>query len=317
MRRMDDAGISTIVGALVLLAVLGIAIVSINAFHVPRQGAALELQARQGAESALHGLAAEMSLGGDAPFSADLPLRAPPAAPPLLAGLIVSPASVSGSVGFDPDATSVRVSHVLDAPAGGVPANDPMRESAGAGLVRIYALGNASAGFPVGSLSLDVGGGYLPPATYRLEVGALLLDRASSEDVVALPGLVAAADGNATHPATSISWRLPVLRGAAGEASGGSVAQVILTPGPVASAGGGQRVHEARIEVDTDLPDAWAAALEGALGARGSVSVVDTTPGRGLVTATVAAPAGAPAGVASVMLDLSLVSYDVALAPGQ
>lgn len=311
MRRPRDDAVSSVVGALLVLAVLGLAIMYVNGVHVPQQGTALEVDARESAEAALASLGARLSDAKRAPLTADVPLKAERPLPPLLAGVILSPARAEGKLAFEPGATALTISHVTDAPPGGVPVGDPMRQDLGGGRMRVYDVGNASAGLPLGSLRLTVGGSYLDPATYLFEGGAVMLDRGEGSAVVTTPGLHASASGTAAQPTTRLSWRVPVLTGHSGEVVGARAAQLSLQPGPEAQSGGGQRVHNVTLTVATDAASAWKAALEDVLRGRGVVSVALSGPDSGVVTALVTPPAQAQPGVPSVEMDLSLVRYGV------
>ena len=305
----SDSAASSVVGAILVLAVLGTSLVYVNAFHVPRQGVAVELAAREEAEAALQALATDVATGGAAAVLGDLPLRARPPDPPLLAGIVLTPARATGRLAFEPAHANLSISHVTLAPPGGVPAGDPMREALPGGLMRVWSLGNATAGVPVGALRLEAPSAYLETATYSFEGGALVARRAGASTLVAPPALhVTAAEG-----VTRVSWRVPLLQGPAAEVAGGERAQVGLVPGPESASGGGSRVHNVTIRVETDALAAWKTALEEIVGSRGSVSAVATGPDRGVVTAVALPPAGTPAGARAVELDLRAVRLQVGL----
>lgn len=309
--RRDEQAMSTVIGAIVILAILGLAVVSVNASYVPRQGEALELAARENAEASLLALSTRLGEAGG-PLTAEFALRPAPGTPPLLSGVILSPARAAGTLSMDPAGPRITISHVSTAPSGGVPPNDPMREVAGPGLMRVYDLGNATSGHSTGALGLTSGGAYLEPASYSLEAGALLLKReASSQASTGGPALRGA--GTATAPTTLVSWRIPILTGSESEVSGVGHAGAKLTPGPVASIGGGQLVHEVRIVVETDSFAAWTTLLQEAVGARGTVYANATGQDAGTVTAVVGPPPGAAAGEPSVELDLSAIRYATSL----
>lgn len=310
--HQDDRAISSIIGAIVILAVLGLSVVALNSFHVPRQGETMELAARERAEGALLQLASGLADERAAPFLADLPLRAQPPAPPLLSGVILSPVVAEGALALEPSAgTRLTVSHVTNATAGAT--NDSMRTLLGNGHMRVYTLGNATTPQPVGRLSLTSGGAYLEPETYRLEAGAVLADRETTSATVGAGSLVVARAGTAAAPTTSLSWRIPLLTGTATETTGGPSAQLVLSPGPLARVGGGQPVHNATIVVETDMLQAWTQLLRTAVGPHGTVESVATGPDAGRVTATVLPPAGTPSGTPRVELSLSASRYDVTL----
>lgn len=313
-RVRSDEAVSTVVGALVVLAVLGVSLVYVNAFHVPEQGAAMEVAARDDAEAELRGLAADLSSPASGPLLADVPLRGEPADPPLLGGIVLSPVRAAGRLAFEPAQANLTLSHVTVAPAEGVPAGDPMRAALPGGLVRVWSLGNATQGVSLGALRLDAGAAYLEPATYSLEGGAVVVKRAGGSALAAPPSLRVSAGGTPGFPTTVVSWRVPLLAGAPAEVSGGERAQVGLSPGPAASSGGGQLVQNVTILVQTDALAAWRAALEDLVGGRGTVTSVATGPDRGTVTATILPPPGTPVGRAAVELDLHAVRYAVQVA---
>lgn len=288
MRRDDDA-VATVIGALIVLALLGLAIVYVNAIHVPRQGLALEVQAREEAEVQLAALAAAAADGDDA--SIVLPLVAERPLPPLLSGIILSPARQEGRLVYEPARANVTISHVTSAPASGVLAGDPTRVPLGGGLVRVYDLGNATAGAPLGSLQASVGGAYAEGATYLLEGGAVLVKRASGSALVAAPALTV--DPGADASRTRVDWTVPLLTGAPQDLSGARRAQVALSPGPLASAGGGDAVQSVTIVVESTAAAAWRDALAQLVGARGNVtmSAVDDV---GRVTATIGGAGATP-----------------------
>src|SRR5581483_8278325 len=99
MMRPDDEAVSTVVGAILVLAALGLGIVYVNAYHVPSQGEALDVQAREAAQAGLASargtLLADPS-GGARSF--EVPLRAPEPSPPLLSGVVLSPALGQGTL---------------------------------------------------------------------------------------------------------------------------------------------------------------------------------------------------------------------------
>lgn len=306
MRARDDQGAATIVGAIIVLAILGTALLYVNGIHVPRQGATLERDGNEATAEALSSLASLIARPADGPVAAEVPLRADAPTPPLLAGLVLSPAIAHGSLALEPGAL-VDVSVVVDAPQSGVPADDPTREPVAGGRMRVHLLGSATAGQPVGALVARTGGAHGEPATRALEGGAVLATSPAEASLVE-PTLAVAAAGNATHPTTRISWRLPLLAGGTSEMSGTSAARVVMTPGPEARLGGGSAVHELRVRVETDHPDAWAEALRRAAGGRGTLAQSGD-----VVELTFSAPVGAPAGVASVQVDIWLARYQVSL----
>lgn len=304
----DDAAMSTVIGAIVILAILGIAVVTVNTSYVPRQGEALELGAREVAEDTLLSLASRLGSDAGAPIVHEFNLQPPRTNPPLLSGVILAPVRAQGSLELDPAGSRLSISHVTSAPASGVPAGDPMRVDEGGGLMRVYSLGNETAGQPAGALRLAIGGAYLESATYRYEAGAVILERGAGSGALG-GGPALRSSGTPAAPTTLLAWQVPVLTGAAEEMGGVPEAIATFAPGPVARLGGGQAVHEVRIVVETDALAGWTATLQEALGGLGTVTVNATGPDEGTVTAIVTAPAGAPAGVPSVELDLSLVRY--------
>ena len=292
----DDAA-STVIGAIIVLAVLSLAVVYVNAYHVPRQGAALELEGREETESSLAALAARLAEPPAAPLVAAVPVQPPPARPPLLSGVILAPARPEGRLAFDPEGPTMRVSLLHDAPPGGVPAGDPMRTDAGGGRMRVYLLGSATAAQPVGALEATTGGAYLEDLAYRVEAGAVLTLRAGASGLVSAPPL----DVTRAGAETLVAWRVPLLAGDADAVAGAPAPRVQLAPGPEAAAGGGAPAHALRIEITTGAVDAWRAALQQALGTAGTVTVTGST-----VTADVQPPAG-------VRVDLRAVRYAVTL----
>ncbi len=312
-RRFDDAGVSTVIGAIIVLAIIGLAVVSINGYAVPRQGNTLEVEARDDAEASLIDLGDMLGVTQTAPFSVDLALRAASPPPPLLAGLILSPAQAEGRIAFEPSDVNLTISHVMDAPAAGVPGADPMREDIGSGLMRVFLVGNATAGQPVGAVQLAIGGVYLDAATYRLELGGLLVSRTNDSESLSLPSLSVAAGGTPSDPTTSVAWRIPILTGAASESTGGPGARLKLAPGPLAEGSGGQRVHNVTIRIETNALSGWNTTMHALVGTHGTVTTVETGPDAGVVTATILPPAGTPAGTKAVELSLSAIRYHVEL----
>lgn len=312
MRRLlcSDSGVSSVVGAILVLAVLGMSLVYVNAYHVPRKGAALEVAAREDAETALTGLASGLAAPAAGPLVFDLPLRPEAPEPPLLAGVVLSPVRAHGRLAFEPGQTNVSVSHVTTMPAGSVSPGDPIRAALPGGLMRVWTLGNATSGAGVGSLRLAPGAAYLEGATYTVEAGAVVVKRDGGSALVTPPSLHVGGSG----ATTVVSWRVPLLRGPAAEVGGGDRAQVGFTPGPEASTGGAARVHEVVLRVETDALGAWRTALEELVGSRGVVVATATGLDRGVVTATILPPPGTPAGVAGVELDLRVVRHAVGLA---
>ncbi|HVM45413.1 MAG TPA: hypothetical protein VM582_05705 [Candidatus Thermoplasmatota archaeon] len=294
--RDDEQAIAAVVGAIIILAVLGIALVYVNAFHVPRQGAAMEVMASERAEGALASLAGALGRPAQGPLVQDVPLRVDRATPPLLSGIVLSPARAEGSLALLPASSTIRVSVVVPAPAEGVPAGDATRESVAGGLMRVHLVGTSAAGQPMGALRATTGGTYVSPSGRVLEGGAVLADTLAASATVAPPALTVNGD--------AVAWRLPLLAGAPGEVSGGSLAQVVLTPGPEAELGGGSAVNELRVRVETTHLAAWKAAFESTVGTRGSVTATSTGPDDGIVEAR----------LDNVQLRLFVVRYQVSLA---
>lgn len=299
--RIGDSGAATIIGAIIVLAILGIAAMYVNGVHVPRQGAALELAAREDAESALVGLAATLAAPPEGGFTWDVPLRPPAAPPSLLSGLILSPARMDGTLAIDAAGASVTISHVVAAPAGGMPGGDGMRVDLGNGDMRVFLVGNATAGQRMGGVDARVGGAYLDSATYRMEGGAVIATRAGgASSLVEAPALRVTSDGVDTR----VRWHLPVLAGAAAQKSGDASGVVAFDTGPTAAMTA--RASELRIVVHApDTLDAWATAMDDAVGTLGMVVVDESAQ---TVTATVPAPAGG-----SVVEDLRLTLHAATL----
>lgn len=305
---MRDDGISSVVGAIVVLAILGGSLLYVNAFSVPRQGASMEVQGGELAEAALLEMASALHDHATGPSVHEIPLQAPRTTPPLLAGVILSPARPPGTLALDETSTRLSVSALLDMPAGGVAVDDPIRVDAGSGQMRLYLLGNRTTGFPVGAISARVGGAYTESPEYRLEGGLLLANRSASSAALGRLGMFV--DQDAT---TSIAWRLPLLAGGAQQVAGAG-AQVGVRPGPE-SALGGSLVHGVTIAVETANVAAWREALEDALGdAATVVPTIVGDPDNGTVTATVLPPASVPVGTPAIEMRLWAVRYDTTLA---
>ena len=283
--RPGDAGAASVIGAIIVLAIIGIAAMYVNGVHVPRQGAALELAAREDAESALVGMAAALAAPPAGGFRWDVPLRTPAAPPSLLSGLILSPARMDGTLAVDGAGASITISHVVPAPASGVGANDDMRVDLANGEMRVFLVGNASAGQPLGGVDARVGGAYLDGATYRMEGGAVIAVReGGASSLVEAPALRVLSDGADTR----VRWHVPLLAGAASERSGDSSAVVAFDTGPTAALTA--RASELRIVVHAEgTLDAWRTAMEDAVGTLGMVAVDENAQ---TVTVTIPAPAG-------------------------
>lgn len=307
----DSDAAAAIVGSLIVLAILGLSVVYVNASYVPRQGERLEAQAAEEAEAALRGLASGMA-GAPTPLRQDVALRPARATPPLLAGVILSPVRAEGGFAFDPSRTNVTISIETDAPAAGVPAGDPTRVALPGGGMRVYLLGNATKGAPVGAVGVTAGGGYLDPVEMRLEAGAVLARREGGSTLASPPALHVAKVASGDQSLTRATWRVPVLAGPHVELAGAASVDASLLPGPLSSAGGAAGARRATISVETDSLAAWRAALEQAVGAHGTVGATASGPDRGVVTATLLPPAGTPAGTKAVEVSLSLVRYDAA-----
>lgn len=306
--RSDDQGVSTVIGAVVILAILGTSLVYVNTSYVPRQGAALELQGAAQTEAALAALSATLRSGVAGPTAFDIPLHAESGAPPLLSGVVLSPVRAMGRADVDPTATRVTVSAVLDAPPGGVPAGDPMRTDLGAGKMRLYLLGNATTGFPLGALTTQVGGAYQKVSEHRVEGGLLLTNRSDGSTALGPAGLLVDASD-----ATVATWRLPVLSGGIQEVSGGSSAQVGLRPGPESALGGG-RAYNVSIRLETANLGAWASAMRSAVGTLGIVNqTVSGDIDNGTLDVVILPPAGTPATTRAVELRFWAIRHEVAL----
>lgn len=308
MRRgRGDEAVATVIGAIVLLAVLGTALVYVNAYHVPRQGAALESQGAERTEEALLRLATTLAASPKSPFVQDVPLQTPRGNPPLLSGIVLSPARATGTAALNATSPVVRISADLDAPPGGVPVGDPNREDIGGGRMRIHLLGNRTAGTQVGSLQANVGGAYTATTEYRLEAGMVLVDAGASSGAVSPPSL---AVQRGTH--TSVAWRIPLLAGTSGEIAGAGTVQVGLRPGPESELSGG-RAYRVHIEVNTTQLAAWRSALEDVVGSNGIVNATTTGPDTGTLDVVLLPPPGTPDTVRAVEPRLGIVRYQVAL----
>lgn len=309
-RRMSDDAVAAVIGAIVTLAVLGTALVYVNAYHVPRQGAALEVGGLEGTEAALVDLTSLLSQRNLAPLAHDVPLRPDRGAPPLLAGVVLSPVRAEGQLLLNASAPNVTVSVVIDAPSNGVPANDPIRQDLGGGRMRVFLLGNATAGQPVGSLRARVGGAYTSSADYRVEAGALVSAREGRSHHVAAPAI----DITRVGSLTSVSWQLPILGGAEASVEGADTAQLLLRPGPGSQAGTG-RVYNMSIRIETPCISAWQSALQEAIGSDGFVNATRAGPAdNGTVDALIVAPPGTSLSTRAVEMRLFAIRYDVALA---
>jgi hypothetical protein len=296
------------VGAIMILAALGLSLVYVNAYYVPRQGVSLEIQARDEAEQAFLDMSEHLS-GEPFPFVQELPLKSPRAPPPLLDGVVLSPVRVDGVLGFNPQAAVVTISHVTVGPP---PApGDPTRVDLGGGLVRVYSLGNSTSGLALGGLNVTLGGAYLERATYALQGGAVIVKRDSGSTLVAPPVLQVTRSGVAGAPITVVTWRVPVLVGSVGEVGGRETAQVSFVPGPLARAGNGQAVYGTTITIQTRSLAAWTSAMQAVVGDLGTVTSTPdgVAPDAGTITVDIGAPQGAPAGVPSVTIDYSAVRY--------
>lgn len=303
---MRDDAVSNVIGAILVMGILGTSIVYVNAVHVPRQGAALEVAAGERAESSLLLLAADLTRVPPQEGYRDVPLRAERPVPPLLSGVILTPAQAAGSVALE-RGPNVTLSVLVDAPAGGVPTNDPMRVAEG-GRMRVYLLGNATSGMPVGSLAARVGGAYVAPTEVRTEGGLVLSKQPASSLLVSPLAFTVARGAN-----TSATLTLPLLAGAGGEVTGVSAAQVGLGPGVSSTLGGGL-VHNATLRVDTSSVAAWREALQRAVGASGVVNVtLAGAPDNGTVSLDLQPPSGTAFGVKAVELRVTAVRYEVAL----
>lgn len=309
MRRMDDSGVSAVIGAIVVFAIFSSALIYTNAIHVPRQGASLEVALREDAERSLGALAGE--LVEDDGALVDVALRPAPAPPALLAGLVLSPVRADGGLRLEPGA-NVSVSVVVPA-SGAVASDDPTRVDLGDGLVRVFLVGNKTGARSVGALELALGGTYTPASSYRVEGGALLLGRDGASEGVALGALRIARGGSAASATTDVAWTLPLLAGEASEVGGVGAAQVALVPGPVARAGGTSPLHNVTIVVETQHVAGWRALLEEAVGGHGTVAASLTGADSGVVTAIVLPPAGTLPGTRAVTLDLTLLEQRVLL----
>lgn len=306
--RRDDEAMSSVVGAIIVLAILGGSLLYVNAFYVPRQGATMEVQGAERAEAALLEIVSSLQAASAGPSVHEVPLQAPRSAPPLLSGVILTPVRPSGTLALDASATRLRVSAILDLPEEGVSAGDPIREAVGASQMRLYFLGNKTSGSEVGALSATMGGAYTEAPEYRVESGLLLANRSASSVALGRLGLFVTQDD-----VTSLAWRVPLLAGGEQSVAGGA-AQLGLRPGPESRLGG-SRVHSATILVETENLGAWRDALEEAIGDAGTVTATPIgAPDNGTVEATILPPASVPAGTAGVELRLWAVRYETTLA---
>lgn len=294
--RHDDQGIAAVIGAIIVLAILGIALVYVNAFYVPRQGAALEVGAGESAEASLVDLASTLALAPTGPVVHDVPLRVERSTPPLMAGVVLTPARAEGTLELVGASSSLSLSVVVPAPAQGVPANDPTREPVAGGKMRVHLVGTSSTMQALGALRATTGGAYVDESAALLEGGAVLSDTEVGSAAIAPPSLAVVGD--------VVSWRIPLLAGSASAVSGSPAAQVALQPGPEAQLGGGAKVDELRVALQTTRLAAWQAALEEVVGSRGTIGVVDDGDDAGTITVT----------FANVEPKLFVVRYQVSLA---
>lgn len=311
--RREDAAISTVLGAIILLGILGVALVVVNAYYVPRQGAGLEAGLAERAESAMVRMAVGVDSVSTSTLVVDAPLRAERATPPLLSGVVLTPARTQGSLALATTGPNVTLSVLVDAPAGGVPPGDPIRADGGAGKMRVYLLGNATAGHPVGHLDLVTGGAYTDASRLRLAAGALVARGNGTSSIVTPPAMSV---HRTTGPGatTQLDWTLPLLAGPDALVTGGSSGQVALTPGPSSQVGGGSLVHNVTLRIETSEVAAWRAALTSVAGSAGYVNhTLAGAADNGTVTLDVAPPAGTPATTRAVAISLVTVRYEVSL----
>lgn len=276
MRRDDDHALSTIIGAILVFAAVGVALISINAFQVPEQGTQLELRAAERLDASLTALVSRLSLSPVGPVLHDVPLRPDPAPPPLLSGVVLTPVRAQGSLSLE-DGSRIRISTLVAGPPGGVPADDPTRRPEGNGNMRVYLVGTSEAMQPLGALRVTSGGAYAAESVRYVEGGASLSDLPHTSAVHARPALLVAGD--------TLTWRLPLLAGGHAAASGGSTTQLLLVPGPEALHGGGGPVKDIKIRIETDRLAAWRSLLEDAVGPHGTVTVTSTGADAGAVEA--------------------------------
>lgn len=304
----DDGAMSSVVGAMIVLTILGGSLLYVNAFYVPRQGAAMEVQGAEKAEASLLSIVSALQSSSAGPSVHELPLQAERGTPPLLSGVILSPARPSGTLAVDEGATRLRVFALLNLPAGGIAADDPIREQVDATTMRLHFLGNNTSPFPAGALSARVGGAYTDAPEYRVEAGLLLANRSAASVALGQLGLFVEQDAY-----TSVAWRVPLIGG--GEQSvAGAAAQLALRPGPESELGG-SRVRSVTILVETENVAAWREALEDAIGAAGTVTTTQIgAADNGTVEATIVPPSSVPAGTAGVELRLWAVRYEATLA---
>lgn len=305
-----DEAVSAVIGAIVLLGIVGMALLYTNAYRVPEQGRSLEVALRESAETGLSGLTSRLDGVSTATQTADLPLKIARASP-LLAGIVLSPARADGRSALEPSGTNLSLSIVTDAAAGGVPANDPMRVDLGNGKVLVYVLGNATSGVALGRLNHTVGGAYLAPDTLAMEGGALLSLRSGGASVLLeSPSLSVLRQGNATR----VAWRIPLLAGSPTQVVGGASARWAFAPGPVAESGGGDLAYGTTLTIRTDALAAWSAGLTSLVGAQGNVTTALRAGDAGTVTAIVLPPAGTPAATKAVQIAYGSVRYDASVA---
>lgn len=295
---MNDSGVAAVIGAIVVLAVLGIALVYVNAYHVPKQGEAMEVATSEATERALLDLASALAAAPEGPIAHDVPVRAQRERGPLLSGVVLEPARAEGRLALDPVGSNLTVSVVVNAPAGGIPANDPTRAPVAGGKMRVYLAGNATRGLPLGALRATTGGAYLAPSEGIVEAGAVFGDAPRGSTLAAPPPMALARPDLRAE----VTWRVPILAGADAEVSGTGAVQAVLTPGPEAALGSGAEVDEVRILVETPRLAGWREAFTRTVGNLGTIT---TNGANDAGTVEVVIP--------QAKLSLFLVRYDVSL----
>ncbi|HWG89496.1 MAG TPA: hypothetical protein VNZ52_01480 [Candidatus Thermoplasmatota archaeon] len=253
--RRDEGGVSPIIGAIIVLAILTITLVYFNAYRVPLEGEGLDRTFVEEGARAMQSLQSELRVGADQTplplVQANLPITPPRPEAGLMAGFVVTPATGGATARFNATGPKITVFH----------------ETAGGGIV--YDLGGpgtgpgAEAGIPLGNLSLDAQPAYLRRVVHVLEGGALFRGDVRSQGTYWAPVLSTGLEMTSTKAAL----RIVRLTGDDTEVAGPRSARVTLeheastaSPPPELAA------RRVTIVVETARPGAWKSLLTENLG---------------------------------------------------
>lgn len=236
----DERGVSSVLGAILVFAILASALLYVNAFRAPEKGADGERAVARALETGMDALAAATTRGSSGPATVALELAPAAPSPSLLRGIVLDPLRPETTFALEPDAFAMRVRHVT--PAGAT----------------VWDLGSAASPADLGRFAATTAGRYVAPQSVIVEGGAAVRASAGGAVLAARPDWSWTSSGGVR----TLALTVPDLEGAATNVTDSSNRIVTLAPQGTRAVGG-DAVASSRIvlEVWSEHNRAWAAFL--------------------------------------------------------